>query len=171
MGIDVADILFEKFKKSRLGLNQFCKKFEIPISGFTNTMRKYFADEWDHVIELKTPKQSMYRLGRHVEYSVRDDFKKHGYFAMRSPASKSPIDILAVKKGSVVFIQCKRSMAIGVREWNIFYDLAKSVDAVPIVAGRPTGRGLLYCIMTGEKDGSKKSQPKENITIEEIATL
>ena len=166
---DIAEILFEKFKKSRLGLGQFCKKFEIPLSGFTNTMRKYFSDEWDHVIELKTPKQSKYRLGRQVEYSVRDDFKKHGYVTMRSPASKSPIDILAVKKGVIVFVQCKRNMVIGVKEWNIFYDLAISVDAIPIVAGRPTGMGLLYWKMTDKKDGYKKRQPKEEITIENLA--
>ena len=168
MEIDEAGILFEAFKKSRLGLNQYCKKMEIPLSGFTDTMRKYFADEWDHVIELKTPKSSKYRLGRQVEYAVRDDFRKHGWFAIRSPASRSPVDITAIKTGAVVMVQCKRGMTTGIKEWNDIFDLAQSVGAMALIAGRPTGRGLLYWRINARKDGSRKKQPKTIITLDEL---
>lgn len=166
---DEAGILFEMFKKSRLGLNQFCEKHKLGKNGFYSAMKTHFADEWDHVIELKTPKQSMYRLGRQVEYAVRDKFKKFNYIVMRAPASKGPIDLMAIKKGMVVFIQCKRNMVMSVSEWNEFYKLSKTVDAIPLVAGRPAGK-LEFWLMTGLKltDGSKKKQPKKIINIEDL---
>jgi len=166
---DEAEILFKMFKKSRLGLNQFCEKHQLGKNGFYGAMKTYFADEWDHVIELKMPKQSKYRLGRQVEYAVRDKFKKFNYIVMRAPASKGPIDLIAIKKGLIVFIQCKRNMVMSVLEWNNFYKLSKTVDAIPLVAGRPAGR-LQFWLMTGLKltDGSKKKQPKKIINIEDL---
>jgi Holliday junction resolvase len=165
---DEAEIMFSQFKKSSLGLNQYCEKFSIPLSGFTKTMKRFFPDEWDSVIELKTLKQSRYRLGRHVEYTVRDAFKALGYLVFRSPQSRGITDLVAIDKGIIVFIQCKRGMTIGVKEWNCFYQTAQSVNAVPLIAGRPTGRGIQYWLVVGEKDGSKKPQPKKDIKIEDV---
>lgn len=172
MQVDEAELLFEQFKKSRLGYNQFCEKHRLGKNGFYNTMKKFFPDEWEHVIELKTPKQSLYRLGRQVEYSVRDDFKKHGWpIALRSPASRSPVDITAIRAGVVALVQCKRSMDTLVEEWNKIYDLAESVGAIPLIAGRPTGRGLVYWLMLDRKDGTKRPQPKRVVIIDEIQNL
>jgi Holliday junction resolvase len=168
MDIESAGILFEKFKKSTYGFNNFCEHYNFGKNGFYDTMKKYFPDEWENVIELKTPKQSLYRLGRHVEYTVRDLFKKNGYFVFRSPASRGPCDLVAIDKGVVVFIQCKRSMVMSVKEWNDFYDLSKSVDAIPVLAGRPTGRGIIFWLLTRKKDGGKKAQPKIELQIEDI---
>ncbi len=159
MSDDAVALLWETFKDSRLGLGQFCAKHEMDDEGFRKTMLRHFPDEWEHVIELKAPKQSMYRLGRAVEYAVRDDLRKHGYFVLRSPASKTPIDLVAIKTGEVVFLQCKRSGAVSVKEWNEFWDLCISVDADPIIASRPTGRGIKYQRILAPKDGSRRRQP------------
>lgn len=163
-----AEILFEKLKKSSLGIGQFCRKYKLADVNFAVTMKRFFPGQWDAVVEIKKTKQSMYRLGRSVEYAVRDDFAGRGYYALRSPRSGGPADIIAIKKGLVVFIQCKRSMDCRVKEWNVIYDLAVSVEGIALIAGRPTGRGLVYWLITGRKDGSRRAQPKENINLDDL---
>lgn len=156
---EVARGIFDQWVGSSLGLVAWCKKKGYDDLGFSNCMKRYFADEWDHVIELKQPKTGLYRLGRRLEYTVRDDLKRHGYFVLRSPQSRSPVDVVGFRKGEVIFVQCKRGGALGVADWNEFYDLSISVGAVPILASTPTGRGTVYQLLVGRKDGSKRAQP------------
>lgn len=159
---EAAEAIWDKFKTSRLGLGQFCKTHGYDDLGFSRCMREHFPDEYEHVIEAKTPKQTMYRLGRAMEYRARDDLKAKGYFVMRSPASKTPIDLLAVKHGVTLMLQSKRSGALPVGEWNELFDLATSTGATPIlVMSGPGGRGCLYFRMLERKDGSKRRQPME----------
>lgn len=159
MSEDAARVVWESFKASSLGLGQYCRKHGMDDLGFAKTMKKYFADEWDSAIELKVPLQSLYRVGRALEYRVRDQLRAAGFFVLRSPASRSPIDLVAIRPGRVVFVQCKRGGLCGVAEWNEFFDLCVSVGAEPILASQPTGRGTVYHLMTGRKDGSKRPQP------------
>lgn len=163
MSCEHATVLFDAFKESRLGLGQYCQKMGFDDLGFSRAMKEHFADEWDCVIESKQPRQTMYRLGRQVEYAVRDDLKKRGYpIALRSPRSGGPADIVALKTGKQLLVQAKRSMACPVADWNALFDLAESVGATPVLAGRPTGSGLVYKRLTGRKDGSKRRQPMED---------
>lgn len=150
---------FEDFKRSSLLVGQWCKMKGFDDLGFSQTMKSYFPDEWDHVVESKCPKQTLYRLGRHLEYTVRDDLMKKKYFALRSPRSGGIVDILGTKTGVVLMIQCKRDLALGVSDWNELFELASSVGAIPLLAGRPTGRGVIYYRLIGKKDGSKRRQP------------
>jgi len=159
MSFEVAEIIFNKFKKSKLGLGQFCKRYGYDDLGFSRTMKNFFSDEYDYVIELKTPKQTFYRIGRQFEYRVRDDMRKKGYFVLRSPRSGSPVDLVCIKKGKIIFIQCKRGGAFGVNEWNEFYELCQSVNASPILASTPKGIGIEYRLLLAPKDRSRKSQP------------
>lgn len=165
-----AEAAWVAFKRSRLGLIAYCKKKGFDDLGFSVAMKRFFADEWDAVLELKAPKGSLYRRGRALEYLVRDWLRGHGFFAMRSPASKTPIDILAVRHGQVVMVQCKRHGALGVAEWNEFYQLAKSVGALPVLASMETGRGsMTFYELQGEKDGSKRRQPMRLMEYRELA--
>jgi Holliday junction resolvase len=163
---DVARGIFEKFKKSSLGLGQFCAKMKYDDLGFSRTMREFFPDEWEHVIEAKVPKQTMYRYGRAFEYRVRDGLRHLGYFVLRSPRSASPTDLVAIRSGEVLMVQCKRGGQIGVREWNALYDLALSCGSVPILAMNPTNRQTLFFRLIGRKDGSKRRQPMEPFEIQ-----
>jgi len=156
---DVALGIWEKFKDQSLGLGEFCKKHGFDDLGFSRKMQELFADEYDSVIELKRSKQSWYRLGRQFEYKTRDDLRKMGYFVLRSPASRSPMDLIAISHGVVLFIQCKRNMVCPTKDWNSLLNLSESVGAIPIVAGQPERRGILYFRIDGLKDGSKKRQP------------
>lgn len=157
-----AEKWWKLFKRQSKGMIAFCKAKGIDDLGFSTCMKKYFGDEWEGVIESKHPKQSLYRYGRQFEYQVRDMLKERGYFAMRSPASKSPIDLLAVKTGTVLFVQCKRHGALGVKEWNDLFDLAESVGAIAVLAEKPTYKGAAFHRLIDRKDGSKRAQPMEH---------
>ncbi|HSW41041.1 MAG TPA: hypothetical protein VLM76_00840 [Patescibacteria group bacterium] len=157
-----AALLMDDFKASRLGLGQYVAKLGWDDDGFRKVMVRYFPDEWESVIESKAPRQSAYRLGRAVEYRARDHLRKLGFFVLRSPASKTPIDLVAVHRNGVLFIQAKRSLALAPREWNELLAVADPVGALPILVGQPTGRGLSWHQLTGRKDGTKRRQPMED---------
>jgi len=159
VGEESARILFEQFKHQSLGLIKFCTKRGFDDLGFSTCMKRHFPDEWEHVIESKQIKQTWYRYGRQFEYRVRDQLKALGYFAMRSPASKTPIDVLAVRPGIVLMIQCKASGALHPKPWNELYDLATSCGAIAILASFPTGRGNKYQKLTGRKERRGQRQP------------
>jgi Holliday junction resolvase len=155
---------WDLFRASPLGLIAWCKKNGYDDLGFSKAMKRFFSDEWESVIESKQPRQSMYRRGRQLEYKVRDHLRKLGFFAQRSPASKSPVDILAVRRGEVWMVQCKRGGALGVGEWNQLIDTARAAGAIPIMASMETGRGsLAYFHLDQKKDGTKRQQPMTRI--------
>lgn len=154
-----ARILFDEFKASPLILREWCAKKGVDDEGFRNSMYSRWPDEWEAVIESKAPLSTKYRLGRALEYRVRDVLKDAGYFAMRSPASKTPIDIIGIKPGQVLMVQCKRGGSLPPKEWNALYDLALSCGALPVMAERPYPRTLNFWLLTARKDGSKRRQP------------
>ncbi len=151
----------DAFKASSLNMGQFCKKHGLDDLGFSRTMQEHFADEWESVIESKASRQGWYRLGRQFEYRTRDNLKAHGFFVTRSPASKSPVDLVGLRIGCAVLVQCKRGGAIGVTEWNALFALASSIGAVALLAAPGMGgRGVEYQRLTGFKDGTRgKRQP------------
>lgn len=159
VGEESARIIFEQWKRSPLGLGKYCAKKRYDDLGFSTCMRRHFPDEYEHVIESKQIKQTKYKSGRQFEYRVRDHLKGLGYFALRSPGSRTPIDVLAVRPGVVLFVQCKRNGVLSPKEWNTLFDLCRSCGALPILASCPTGRGCTYQEMTARKDQPGKRQP------------
>lgn len=161
MPIAVAKPIFDDFKRSRLGVTGYCKKKHYNIQSFVDCMRRNFGTEYDEAIAAKTPKGKAYQRGRNFEYKVMKDMGARGYITLRSPASKSPADVYCIAKGQLVFIQCKLNGAFPVEEWNVFYDYCNSVSAVPIMAQKRDGGGILYTIITAKKDGAHRRQPME----------
>lgn len=156
----VAEGWLEKFRSSRLGMGAFCRKNGIDDLGFATTMRRFFPAEYEALVESKAPKSSLYRLGRAFEYRTRDALKALGFFVLRSPGSKSPIDLVAIRSGEVLFVQCKRHGQLGCSEWNELFKLARACGAIPVLASvAAAGRGLDMFSLTGMKDGSKRPQP------------
>lgn len=166
MSDEAASAIFEDFKSSSLGLGRYCRSKGYDDLGFSRTMRERFPDEWEHVIEIKAPKTSKYKRGRAFEYAVRDRLRALGWVVLRSPASKSPLDLMAVRHGAVAFVQCKVNGQCPPAEWNELFDLADSCGAVPVLAWREGARGLGLARMTGRKDGSRRAQPMEPWTPE-----
>lgn len=50
---------------------------------------------------------SNYHIGRRLEYIVRLALQNEGYIVVRSAASKSPIDLVAINRHEILLIQCK----------------------------------------------------------------
>jgi len=50
-----------------------------------------------------------YRKGYELEHRTKQFLEKNGWLAMRSPASKTPIDLMATKEGDSLIIQCKKT--------------------------------------------------------------
>jgi len=158
--------IWEDFKNDRRNLKSYCLYKKYDDLGFSRTMRAFFPEEWDHVIELKRPKTSMYGLGRSFEYRVRDKLSTAGFFVVRSPQSRSPADLIALKKGLILLVQCKRGGEMAVKEWNELYDLAESIGAVAILAKTTPPRGFEIKKLIGRKDGSKSRQPFVDYVVE-----
>lgn len=152
---------------SELGIIEFCTQNGIDDLGFCNEARRRFPAEYEAVAELKMGKSNSYRRGRDFEYYVKRKLEELGFIVFRSPVSKGPADLVAIRRGSVYFIQCKIGGYIGVKEWNKMLDFAEVGGAVPIMASRKkNGRGAEYFRMSAKKDGSGSRQPMEPFEFE-----
>jgi Holliday junction resolvase len=81
-----------------------------------------------------------YRQGATFERKIMVLLADHGYVVFRSAGSHGVADVIAFKPGEVLFVQCKTSGTISIREWNLLYAAANGIGAVPLMALRP-GRG------------------------------
>lgn len=158
---DTARVLFERYRRQRETVRTFCRRAGFDELGFARTLRRFFPDEWEIEVEAHQPKQTLYRYGRQFEYRVRDQLREFGFFCLRSPRSLSPLDLVAIKPGAVLFVQCKRNGELGVNGWNALLDLSRSVGAIPLLAEVAPARGhILYWRLLEKKDGTKRAQPR-----------
>ena len=95
---------------------------------------------------------SQYRRGADFERAVRLALQTDGYTVVRSAGSKSKIDLLAIKPGQCLFIQCKTNGLCPPAERIELRRLAGLIHALPIVAYKDGSR-LAYRELTG--DGPK----------------
>ena len=93
--------------------------------------------------------------GDRFEYAVRDDLIERGYFCMRAPASRSPIDILAVNADDALFVQCKTNGRLDPAGWNELFELALNHGGTPILASKPARGAIAYHRIIGPKVGSR----------------
>lgn len=160
---DAARALFNRFLRYRKGsVKRVCQSMGITGESwqqFAREMKRRFPDEWEISAEARETKSTMYRFGRAFEYRTRDDLRARGYFVLRSPQSRSPIDLVAIKRGAVLFVQCKRGAQLGVPEWNSLLALAESCGALALCASMPGPRGVEYRRLLQAKDGSRRDQP------------
>lgn len=120
--------------------------------------------EYEAVAELTKCGSKMYVKGRNFEYAVKKKLQEKGYVVMRSPGSRSPADLVAVKDGKPFFIQCKIHGSFPVPEWNEFVDFCEKAGATPVMASRgKDGKEFEFNLIVEKKDGSKRRQPMEKI--------
>ncbi|MFE1192876.1 restriction endonuclease [Streptomyces olivaceoviridis] len=112
--------------------------------------------------------RSNYHRGRDLEHRVRTHLREEGYEVLRTAGSKSKVDLVAIKTGQILFVQCKRSGALPPAEWNALWDLAAMAGAVPVLAEQLT-RGRRYWRLTGRKNQPGKRQPYTEIVLDELA--
>lgn len=109
-----------------------------------------------------------YSRGAEFERKVARDLEGHGYVWVRSAGSHSPADILALRVGETLAVQCKRNGRLDPEEWNEFYCWAALAGATPILASKgPRGSGIIYSRLTSRKDGRGR-QPLESWTPQKL---
>lgn len=157
VGKDAARVIFDDYLSGKQTLAAFCRARGYNRNGVAALFTHHFEEEFDAAKEKgHTTGNWRYAAGRRFEYRVRDHLADLGAFVMRSPGSKTPVDILAVFKGEPVFVQCKSGPWYSVSEWNDFLALATEHCATPIYATKDKrGRIKLYRI-TEPKDGSRR---------------
>jgi Holliday junction resolvase len=83
-----------------------------------------------------------YQRGNAFERIIADQLRGDGYSVWQTRGSKSPVDIVAIKTGQTLFVQCKGGAGgLTSARWDELHDLAAAVGAVPILADRG-GRGI-----------------------------
>jgi Holliday junction resolvase len=115
-----------------------------------------------------TGRRSNYHRGRALEHRVREHLREQGYEVLRTAGSKSKVDLVALKPGQTLFVQCKRSGALPPAEWNALWDLAQMVGAVPVLAEQLT-RGRRYWQLTARKDQPGRRQPMTEFVLDTAA--
>jgi Holliday junction resolvase len=143
---ETARRLFDKFKKSKVGLSTFGPRQGFSDEGLAKVFKKYFPDEYDILQEAKRSRKDLwYRRGRSFEYTVRNYLVSKGWFVLRSPQSKSPIDLIALRTGAILLIQCKLGAStLLLAEKRAIVDLANSTGGRPILAHRKLGHGIFF---------------------------
>lgn len=95
-----------------------------------------------------------YSRGADFERRVARDLERYGMVTVRSAGSHSPTDIVALHKGEVTCVQCKRDGRLDPDEWNEFWEWCEVAGATPIVAAKaPSRSGIIYRRLTSRKDG------------------
>jgi len=108
-----------------------------------------------------------YAGGADFEREVRAALAADGYeLVVRSAGSKTKVDLIAIKAGQVLLVQCKRSGICPPAERVRLLEVAALLPgvAVPVVASRPR---VSYRRLTGP--GPKQWVPWSPDEIEEVA--
>jgi Holliday junction resolvase len=78
---------------------------------------------------------SGYRNGADLERAVKHYLEDNGYvLVIKSGGSKGKVDVIGLKRGETVLVQCKRSGEIRPAERTALRQLALDLGAIPIVA-------------------------------------
>lgn len=114
-----------------------------------------------------------YAAGTRFEHRVRDHLTANGYQVVRSAGSKTKIDLIALKPGQILLIQCKRNGQLPAAEWNALVTLAASLPGlVPVLAyAGPLGRGLHLSELTGPKVPRARTQPCRPFTVDTLEVV
>jgi Holliday junction resolvase len=141
----------EAYKSSRTTLRVFGRRIGLNGDGLSKVFRHYFPDEHELFQEQrKASRCTLYAKGRAFEYRVRDYLRSKGWWVLRSPRSGSPLDLVALKRGRILMVQCKLNGVFLFADRQELFDLAESVGAVAVMAARAfRGRGIDFKRLSG----------------------
>lgn len=76
-----------------------------------------------------------YQKGRKFEWQVRRLLESKGWLTVRVARSK-PLDLIALKNGSILLIECKYSSKISEKDKSKLIEMARISAGKPILASR-----------------------------------
>ena len=109
-----------------------------------------------------------YRSGKRFEDRTGLDLTENGYFTVRAGGSRGVADLVAVKSGQVLLVQCKTDGKLPPKPWNALYDAAMACGAVPLLAERPKPGKVAYWRLTARKTVPRVS-PRTPFLVDEVA--
>jgi Holliday junction resolvase len=112
--------------------------------------------------------RGQYQRGVRFEHTTLYDLRKNGYYAQRTPGSRGAADVIAVKRGQVLLVQCKISGGLAPAPWNDLYDAALHCGAVPVMAEKDAHASLRYWRLERRKDGHGGRQPMALFLLDEL---
>ena len=77
---------------------------------------------------------SGYSEGRKLEYATMTSLTLDGYWCIRAAGSKGAADIVALKSGELLFVQCKLSGMMAPAERTVLFQLASGFGGTPLCA-------------------------------------
>ncbi len=75
-----------------------------------------------------------YANGRKLEYAAQEALEANGYWTIRAPGSKGAVDVVALKAGETLLVQCKLDGYMTPADRSRLWELARTLRAVPLVA-------------------------------------
>ena len=102
---------------------------------------------------------SNYRRGADFERAVRAHLAENGYEVIRSAGSKTKVDLVAIKTGDLLLIQCKLpNSQVSSGDWNKLRTLARQCDGRPILAIKVanSSRPLFQELLADAPDGRRR---------------
>lgn len=97
--------------------------------------KRFFPVEYEDAIERKNGKG--YQIGRAFEYQCRDKLRAKGFVVFRSPRSLSAADLVALRRGEILLVQCKtRRDSLKPKEREDLQMMADAAGAVALLAWR-----------------------------------
>lgn len=147
--------LFDQYKDSKFSLDLFSKGRGYSSAGLSKVFNEYFPDEFEMIKEQKiTAKNEWYKKGRRFEYTVKNYLKSKGFWTLRSPGSAGPVDLIAIKKGLILLVQCKCRPGLSKMEKEELLRLSESTGSKPILAYRETPHKFKFreCLNEGYLD-------------------
>lgn len=138
-----------------LASNRPLKELSLPGAPTAQVLGKlfhqFFPEEYDSAVESRRTRA--YQIGRAFEYRCREALEARGYVVFRSPQSKGAADLLALRPGSVLLVQCKtRKDRFDKDERVALEEIARKAGGIPLLAWRGRkGEGIRWETMDGSE--------------------
>lgn len=160
---DDAKRVLDLLRRSKLPLPAFAKTMRTTERQLKKMLAEHFAEEYQTVIEHRKIKMiEEYRKGRAFETRTRKYLQSLGYVTMPSPGSQGPADLLAVKCGEILLIQCKLYGTLPKNGRIALEEMAKRAGGIPLLATTRKDQTIIFHIPTSNI-GKKRKHFQLNI--------
>jgi hypothetical protein len=103
---------------------------------------------------------SPYRLGYAFEISCKGILERRDWLVIRSPASKSKVDLFAIHAlYRPMLVQAKRTGMIGSAEWNELWEIAERHNCLAVITYRETPKTIAWMRLDGPREPRRPGRP------------